>query len=183
MLVYTALQLGKHPQPLLWVLLDQGCRNGHYCSCGFNHPFVKCNSLPSMMHTDKKITGWQSCELRKPTRCCGTCLACMSAERHAEGGSRAHLHAVMAACQHNVIWLGRIVITDVDPLHGAKAADKVDVGDAVHAEEEEAARNPLMLIMMGVLLQENLQNISGIKLVQFQGTGMLADIQEEGYIR
>ncbi len=80
----------------------------------------------------------------------------------------------MAACQHNVIRPSRVVVADIYPLDGAKAAHKIDIRDAVHAKEEEAARHPLLLIVVGMLLQENLhqgqraRSISAIWMVDVQ---------------
>lgn len=58
-----------------------------------------------------------------------------------------HLQCPVGLVEHNVIWPAGQVLHRVDPLHGAKAAHKVDVHDAVHAEVDKVATDPALLAL------------------------------------
>lgn len=58
------------------------------------------------------------------------------------GSEKAHLQRAQRLVCCNGVWCCGEILVHVNPLHRAKAADKVDVSDAVHAEKGKAAQHP-----------------------------------------
>ncbi len=94
--------------------------------------------------------GAEACGTRHPSN------RCARIARHARSCRAApHLQRARGVVEHHVVWPRAQVLLRVDPLHRAKAAHKVNVHDAVHAEVDPVAADPALLALGRVLGKED----------------------------